>query len=123
MNYTIYNSDGSWLGTFSTVVDEMIPVGGTSVEGVYSKYTRYVNGAVVNFAQSEADAITNEALSVEIRVERDELLRATDYVILPDAPYSTDTQTAYRTYRQALRDLPQQAGFPTNITWPAKPTR
>jgi hypothetical protein len=27
----------------------------------------------------------------------------------------------WRTYRQALRDLPAQDGFPTNVTWPEKP--
>ena len=50
--------------------------------------------------------------------ERNARLAETDYVALPDTPEMTD---AMRTYRQALRDVPAQEGFPTNITWPEKP--
>ena len=73
--------------------------------------------------KSEADrqAIADEILARSIRGQRDTLLAQSDYVILPDAPYSEDTQTAYRTYRQVLRDLPAQVGFPNSITWPVKP--
>ena len=45
------------------------------------------------------------------------LLASTDYLALVDATL-TD---AMRTYRQALRDVPQQEGFPNTITWPEKP--
>jgi len=38
--------------------------------------------------------------------------------ITPNAPVDRD---AWATYRQALRDLPQQAGFPVTIDWPVKP--
>lgn len=50
--------------------------------------------------------------------ERNARLAETDYVALPDTPEMSD---AMRTYRQALRDVPAQEGFPTNITWPEKP--
>jgi len=53
----------------------------------------------------------------EVRAERDELLAASDTMALADR--ITD---AWRTYRQALRDVPDQSGFPTNITWPVKPS-
>ena len=49
--------------------------------------------------------------------ERDVLLAATDTWGLADYP-ATAEQTAYR---QALRDITDQSGFPTNITWPTKP--
>ena len=55
--------------------------------------------------------------AVAIRAERDALLAASDYMALADR--ITD---GWRTYRQALRDLPAQAGFPENITWPTEPT-
>jgi len=55
----------------------------------------------------------------KIRKQRDKLLEETDYVVLPDSPvYDVEE---WKKYRQALRDLPQQAGFPTEITWPQKP--
>jgi hypothetical protein len=49
---------------------------------------------------------------------RDKLLAACDWTQVADA--SVD-QAAWSTYRQALRDIPDQAGFPDNVTWPEKP--
>ena len=51
------------------------------------------------------------------RVVRDELLAETDWWALSDR---TMTQ-AEIDYRQALRDVPAQAGFPFDVTWPTKP--
>jgi len=56
--------------------------------------------------------------SKKLRSQRDALLSQSDWTQVPDAPVN---QTAWAEYRQALRDLPQQAGFPTKITWPQKP--
>ena len=64
--------------------------------------------------------IEQEALafltSQERRI-RDGLLKETDLWGLADYPASQ----AQLDYRQALRDITDQAGFPTNITWPIKP--
>jgi len=54
----------------------------------------------------------------EARTQRDALLSESDWTQVPDAPVD---QAAWAEYRQALRDLPQQAGFPTEITWPQIP--
>ena len=62
-------------------------------------------------------AADNAALEATERSTRDELLKATDHYGLSDVAM-TDAMTAYR---QALRDVPQQAGFPQTITWPTKP--
>lgn len=51
------------------------------------------------------------------RIIRDALLTDSDWMASQDR---TMTQ-AEKDYRQALRDVPSQAGFPTNITWPTKP--
>lgn len=53
----------------------------------------------------------------EIRAERDRLLAETDYLALSDNTMSA----AMTTYRQALRDITGQAGFPYSVTWPTKP--
>lgn len=57
------------------------------------------------------------------RQERDSLLLASDVMVLPDrwAALSAEKQQAWSAYRQALRDVPQQPGFPENVTWPVKP--
>lgn len=52
-----------------------------------------------------------------VRQARNEFLAETDVWGLSDYP-TTAEQTAYR---QALRDITDQAGFPTDITWPTKP--
>ena len=62
-------------------------------------------------------AADNAALEATERATRDELLKATDHYGLSDVTMSE----AMTTYRQALRDVPQQEGFPGTITWPTKP--
>ena len=62
-------------------------------------------------------AADNAALEATERATRDNLLKATDHYGLSDVTM-TDAMAAYR---QALRDVPQQAGFPQTITWPTKP--
>ncbi len=52
-----------------------------------------------------------------VRRKRNQLLAASDKMGLVDR--ITDE---WRTYRQALRDVPAQAGFPRNITWPNEPS-
>ena len=57
----------------------------------------------------------------EIRARRDRLLAATDWAVLPDSPLDAQSLEAVKTYRQALRDVPQQEHFPGAITWPQMP--
>ena len=57
------------------------------------------------------------ATESQVRHERDYLIASTDVWALSDRTMTAE-QTAYR---QALRDITGQAGFPTNITWPTKP--
>lgn len=53
------------------------------------------------------------------RAKRNQLLLDTDWTQTPDIPQTVKNK--YAAYRQALRDVPQQAGFPDNIQWPVKP--
>ena len=64
------------------------------------------------------DERAREQEANEVRTQRDALLAETDWTQVADAP--VDAQ-AYADYRQALRDVPQQSGFPTEVTWPQKP--
>lgn len=54
----------------------------------------------------------------EVRSERNILLAQSDWTQVADAPVD---QAAWAAYRQALRDVPQQSGFPNNVIWPTKP--
>ena len=55
------------------------------------------------------------------RNERNLRLTFTDWTQLPDAPLTAEQKAAYAVYRQALRDVPEQAGFPEAIEWPEEP--
>lgn len=60
---------------------------------------------------------SDEDAAVAARNRRDSMLEQTDWRALPDAP----GRDAWLSYRQALRDVPQQAGFPHSVVWPIKP--
>ena len=54
----------------------------------------------------------------ELRRQRDVLLAETDWMANSDVTMSDE----WKAYRQALREIPQQSGFPNNITYPTKPS-
>ena len=76
--------------------------------------------AYVPPTQEELDV----ALAAEVRADRDGRLAEVDAVAgnaLRWAALDAETQAAWATYRQALLDVPQQAGFPNTVTWPVAP--
>ena len=58
-----------------------------------------------------------------LRTERNARLAACDWVALADAHLSQDKKDAWADYRQALRDLPENATDPTQVTWPVSPSQ
>jgi len=86
-----------------------------------------VNGVSVQFTEAEETARDAEEsawsagadtrAAAQVREERDAKLSACDWMANSDVTMST----AWRDYRQALRDVPVQAGFPNSITWPSQP--
>lgn len=88
---------------------------------------KYVNGVLTDMTSDEIAARqaeeaawaagANDRAAAEVRQERNSLIAETDYLALSDNTMTSDMQT----YRQALRDIPSQSGFPANVTWPTKP--
>ena len=66
----------------------------------------------------DAKAAKDAEQAKNIRSDRDKRLSDTDWTQVADAPVD---KAVWATYRQALRDVPAQAGFPYDITWPSKP--
>lgn len=62
---------------------------------------------------------TKEETAAWVRADRDRRLAETDWTQAADVPQATKDKWA--PYRQALRDVPQQEGFPFNVVWPEKP--
>lgn len=65
------------------------------------------------------EQLPEEVASRNIRAERNHRLAVSDYTQLADAPGDT---AAWATYRQALRDISAQDGFPFTVTWPTEPS-
>ena len=65
--------------------------------------------------EKEQDKITK---ATKVRQERNKRLTASDWTQLADAPVDKD---AWAQYRQALRDVTSQEGFPWQVTWPSTP--
>jgi len=60
----------------------------------------------------------NAAQAKSIRSSRTEKLKDSDWTQIAD---STADKATWATYRQALRDVPAQAGFPNTVVWPTQP--
>jgi hypothetical protein len=94
-----------------------IPTGG--IAGAWSMCGigwSYIGSQFVEPPQIEESL---EQLAAAARSRRNSLLAQTDWTQAADVPQAT--KDLWATYRQALRDVPQQSGFPTEIVWPVKP--
>ena len=76
-----------------------------------------VGGIAIYLTDAEYDTV----LAASARQKRDRLIATTDYLVTPDYPIESDRLAKVKIYRQALRDIPEQAGFPRTIAWPEKP--
>lgn len=74
---------------------------------------------------SESYEVTLSLTADMVREDRNLKLKAEVDAIAGNAlrwaALDADTQATWATYRQALLDVPQQAGFPTTVVWPTKP--
>ena len=106
----------------------------SGVEQIDGKwYTKYVLGPV--FADTVVDGVTTTALEHEtaykatkdaeqaksVRQTRDDKLKETDWIVIKNLELNANIPGVWEVYRQALRDVPTQAGFPWTITWPVEP--
>jgi hypothetical protein len=90
------------------------------VDGVEMEYS------AEDYAQHEQDLIENEKqrlarLPFVIRNRRNALLKESDWTQYPDSPLNVEQKQEWAIYRQALRDVPSQAGFPTDVVFPVAP--
>jgi len=83
----------------------------------------YIEGSLVytvTVDQQNAQGLneTNESVARMVRLDRNRRLSESDWTQLADAPVNRE---AWLAYRQALRDIPNQEGFPWEVTWPEEP--
>lgn len=108
-------------------------------DGVYESngewYTRYVVGPVFSDVTDENGVTTTAAAqrteyetnldnkqAESVRFERTKKLSASDWTQLADSPLDADGKNAWALYRETLRMVPEQSGFPWTVEWPPEPT-
>jgi hypothetical protein len=105
---TVLNGAQPSAGRYQTVARD-------GVEEVNGKwFTKFI---LIDM-DAEAIATIDAQQATSVRNARDEKLKATDWTQVDDAPVD---KIVWATYRQALRDIPAQEGFPWDITWPVEP--
>ena len=95
------------------------------------EFNSLVESLVIQSIPTEANGVwtvgydvvqkSEEMAQSNIRRERDRLLSACDWVTLKAIDTNTPIDETLATYRQALRDITTQDGFPYSVTWPTKP--
>lgn len=87
--------------------------------------SREINGIIEYKLEAEFDRVEedlgNEPALIALRARRNDLLKNCDWTQLADCPLSVEDKAAWASYRQALRDLPEECEDPANPEWPAQP--
>lgn len=85
--------------------------------------TTDTEGNVVTAAEHEAayKASIDAEAAKNVRTTRDAKLAECDWLVIKAAETGVPLAADWVAYRQALRDVPTQAGFPHNVEWPVKP--
>ena len=113
--------------TGGTVYQFSMRQGVEQVDGKW--YTKHVLGPIF-VDNEEATAAEQEAAykaqkdaeqSKAMREQRSQKLKETDWVVVKHLERNENIPGAWEVYRQALRDVPTQQGFPWNVTWPEEP--
>lgn len=76
---------------------------------------------VVDLTEEEITANAEKAAQ-DVRKQRDKLLAATDWRVIKAYETGSNIPAEWELYRQALRDITTQEGFPHTVTWPEEPT-
>lgn len=106
---TVHNVEQPSIDSRSERIEEGAPV----FDG--SQWNQVWN--VVALTAEEQQKITDR-IADNVRSNRNNLLRESDWTQIPGAPVDA---AAWATYRTELRELPEQAGFPDDVTWPTAP--
>lgn len=67
------------------------------------------------------DEMSDEELAQRVRNRRNSLISQSDFYVQSDYPSTPEGLEAVKAYRQALRDITEQKGFPRNVEWPEIP--
>lgn len=99
---------------YPTMIPEFIGECDDDADLSIDGFLKEIDQAELEYEQAEEQ----NSQAHRVRVDRNLRLQASDWTQLADAPVDKD---AWAVYRQALRDIPDQEGFPWNVQWPEQP--
>jgi len=113
----------TWPAVTEVLDDEGIPTGATTdnLPDLIAALPPGTQYELLEEAEAEAWWQAHqppEEKAAQIRSRRDALITQTDYLMMPDYPLAPGKRAALEAYRQALRDIPEQPGFPQAVVWP-----
>jgi len=135
MNYTIYvTATGEILRTvYTNNIDSQIQDGESYVAGSIDSSAYYIENNIAvaippqTSPYSVFDFVTkqwvlNENMAfADVLPKRQRLLYSSDWTQIPNNPLTPEQQNAWEVYRQELRDITSQSGYPFNVIWPTHP--
>lgn len=125
-----FGADQVFKGTEPKINDPYKFVFEQGVEEINGKwYTKFVIGPVFTDTNEATAAELETQYKIKkdqskaelVRAERDNRLTECDWVVIKAYEKNSTIPNEWSIYRQALRDIPTQEGFPHNVTWPEKP--
>lgn len=135
MNYTIYSQSTGQI--FKIVVTDdiqsQLQSGESYIEGSIDDSAYYIENGLAVAIPAKPDQysvfdfttkqwVQQENLAIaDVLPKRQRLLYSSDWTQIPNGPLTTEQQAAWATYRQQLRDIPTQSGYPFNVIWPTPP--
>lgn len=114
VHYYYYTSGGIPPLANSNCVCVPVPQG---VNYDFSMAVKDQDGNIQIVTNQEA---LNERVRADVRLHRNALLSQCDWTQLPDVPLTAEQKAQWATYRQALRDLPNQSDS-VDVEWPTPP--
>ena len=108
-NGVVQDANGNWVEAYTE-------------RDMFSDYTDEDGTVHTKAEQEQAYTATKDAeAATAARAERDKLIASCDWMAIKAFEGGTTVSTEWATYRQALRDVPLQAGFPWTVEWPTQP--
>lgn len=136
--YSLYNEDGKILFSAIGEMDDLELGSNYVIEEYYDPNKYYIdvkNNKAIEIPEQPSENhkfnyktkqwelfVPIENIEQEVKWKRNLLLQQSDWTQIPNNPLTTEKQQEWATYRQELRDITNQTGYPFDVVWPVPPS-